>query len=184
MRSTSRRIPRRLIALGLAPLLALALLWGPALAQYVLPPAQATLTVDNATPAPGSEVECTCTVIDDQGNPVANQDVLFRIVSQPGTDASIGSTEVTKTTDDQGVARATLSVGSTPGEIVMECVADQAVSQVTIQVVSEVAALPATGTGTEAGGSVPWQPALLVLLGAALIGLTTWRVRRHGFKAG
>jgi hypothetical protein len=88
-----------------------------AFAQY--PPTIGSLTATaDQLPAPtGSTVDVTCTVRDTSGSPVAGEPCTFTIVSQPGNDASIGSLSVTRTTNSQGVAVATLNTGSTPGTI-------------------------------------------------------------------
>lgn len=170
------------VALGLALLLSAAFLWGSAFAQYVPPGAQAVLTVSPATPTVGSTAELRCNIADQQSRPLANQDVTFTIVSQPGTDASVGSTTVTRRTNAQGVATATLTVGSRSGNVVVECRVGQVASRVTVQVQAPPAALPRTGTGLESDSPTSWQPALLILLGMAIIGAVGWRVRSDGFR--
>ena len=66
-------------------------------------------------PPTGGSVEVTCTVVDSAGAPVTqNEPCTFTVVSQPGTDASLGTTSVTVVTDEDGVATATLNTGSTP----------------------------------------------------------------------
>ena len=109
------------------------------------PPPVGSVTVASAstTPLAGDSTELTATVRDNEGNPIADQDVTFSITSQPGNDASLGSLSKTVKTDQNGVAKVSLFAGSTPGNIVVEIVAGEKTSQLTIQVLG--ALLPVTG---------------------------------------
>lgn len=136
-----------------------------ALAQYPPPAGTVTASAETDAAPTGASVDVTCTVLDTAGAPVENEPCTFTIVSQPGADASIGSEPVTKVTDANGVATATLHTGSTPGVIVVEVEARGAPSQVSITTGAEpgiappaapsepVSQLPATGSGGIAGTS-------------------------------
>ncbi len=134
--------------------------WQQAFAQY--PPTIGSLTAAaNPSPAPmGSTVDVTCTVRDTSGSPVAGEPCTFTIVSQPGSDASIGSLSVTKNTNSQGVATAKLDTGSTPGTIVVSVEARGISSQVSVTVVGEgaPAQLPTTGgpAPSDSAAGFPW----------------------------
>jgi hypothetical protein len=99
----------------------LALVFGSslAIAQYANPTGSATLTAGAVTASLNGQVPLTCTVRDAAGAPIANASCTFTIESQPGNDAAVGSTTITKTTDANGVATTTLRTGSTPGQIVV-----------------------------------------------------------------
>jgi hypothetical protein len=116
------------------------------LAQYPPPAGAVTVSVDETAPPTGGSVEVTCTVVDSAGAPVANEPCTFTIVSQPGTDASLGTTSVTVVTDDDGVATAILSTGSTPGLIVVEVKALGVSSRVSVATGVEPGLAPPTGT--------------------------------------
>jgi hypothetical protein len=136
-----------------------------ALAQYPPPAGSVTASADTDAASTGASVDVTCTVLDTAGAPVENELCTFTIVSQPGTDASIGSDPVTKVTDANGVATATLHTGSTAGVIVVEVEARGVPSQVSITTGAEpgiappsspsepASQLPATGAGGIAGTS-------------------------------
>lgn len=149
-----------------------------ALAQYPPPAGSVTASAEADAAATDASVDITCTVLDTAGAPVANEPCTFTIVSQPGTDASIGSDPVTKVTDANGVATATLHTGSTPGVIVVEVEAQGAPSQVSITTGAEpgiappsspsepVSQLPATGAGGIAGTSSDTATKGVLIMGA------------------
>jgi hypothetical protein len=149
-----------------------------ALAQYPPPAGTVTAASDTEAAPTGSSVDVTCTVLDTAGAPVAGEPCTFTIVSQPGTDASIGSTSLTKLTDANGVATATLHTGSTPGVIMVEVEARGLSSQVTVTTDVEpgiappaapsepVSQLPATGGGGIAGTSTDAATKGALLVGA------------------
>lgn len=103
-------------------------------AQYPSPGAGVTLEASDTTVGVGGTTLLTCSVFDDDGDPAANSVCTFSIVSEPGTDAALGSKVVTKVTNAQGVATASLFVGSTPGIIVVEVDSGDAVSSILITV--------------------------------------------------
>jgi hypothetical protein len=165
MRGT-RTVLKTLVLLATLALLIYGSGWlSTALAQYPPPAGTVTAASDaDAAPTEGS-VDVTCTVLDTAGAPVAGELCTFTIESQPGTDATIGTGPVTEITDANGVATATLYVGSTPGDIVVEVEARGLSSQVTVTAGGEpgiappaapsapVSQLPATGGGGIAGMS-------------------------------
>jgi len=142
----------------LVALMVLTIAGGTASAQYPPPVGSVTASLSDPTPATGTSVTCTCTVLDTVGNPVAGEVCEFTITSQPGTDASLSST--TAITNAQGIATVTLFTGSTPGTIVVEAEARSIESQATA--VAEAAtpvvpatpgAAPPTGVGQGDGGT-------------------------------
>ena len=183
------------IVSGLSTLLALALLWAPGFAQYPPPVASVAGSVGTANPPTGSSTTLTCAVVDPAGNPVANEPCSFTIITQSGTDASLGDKTVTKLTNAQGIATASLATGSAPGPIVVSMSARGVSSQVTVNVQSAGAMLPATlaeietaaqaATGpAQALASRPWgQIAILASLALAVGGLAVARVRQGGPQA-
>ena len=139
-------------------LVALVIAGGTASAQYPPPVGSVTASLSDPTPATGTSVTCTCTVLDTVGNPVAGEVCEFTITSQPGTDASLSST--TAITNAQGIATVTLFTGSTAGTIVVEAEARSIESQATA--IAEAAtpvppatpgAAPPTGVGQGDGGT-------------------------------
>jgi len=133
-----------LIVISLLVALAGAALTSEARAQVYPPPVGSLTLTSESTSAPTrASIGLTATLRDDQGNPIADQDVTFTIVSQPGDDASLGSLSHTVKSDQNGLAQVTLFTGSTLGQIVIDVVAGEKTSQITVQVLEE--ALPATG---------------------------------------
>lgn len=178
MRGT-RTVLKTLVLLATLALLIYGSGWlSTALAQYP-PPAGTVTGASDADAAPtGGSVEVTCTVLDTAGAPVAGEACTFTIVSQPGTDASIGTGSVTEITDADGVATATLNVGSTAGDIVVEVEARGLSSQVTVTAGGEpgiappavpsapISQLPATG-----GGGIAGMPGDAATKGALAMGV-------------
>ena len=84
---------------------------------------------------------------DEDDQPVSGVDITFGIEQQPGTDASLeGESEVTKTSDDEGVAEATLKVGSKTGTIEVSATAEGQTETINITVVEETPTAEATPT--------------------------------------
>jgi len=108
-------------ALVVAFSVSVALVFGSSLAvaQYANPTGSATITAGAVTAPVNGQVPLTCTLRDASGAPIANAECTFTIESQPGNDAAVGSTTITKITDANGVATTTLRTGSTPGQIVV-----------------------------------------------------------------
>jgi|GEM_PF-5817274 len=159
------------------------------LADY--PPAIGSVSAaaGSTASAPGSNVNINCTVQDASGAPVAGQPCVFTIVSQPGTDASIGSLTTVRNTDSNGIATAVLHTGSTPGNIVVSIESGGVTSQVTVTVqgaqTSAPQEFPSSGGAPADGGSTPWWPkAGFLMLGMIFVltgAFTTLRSR--GIKA-
>lgn len=161
---------RLIVLAALAVALAATLAWGSrGLHAQPYPPPVGSLTV-SAAPTPaliGSSVTVSAVVRDVAGNPSPNQQVVFIITDQPGTDASLeGALSVTKTSDDEGIARAQLFTGSTPGVIIVEITSGAMTSQASVTVETEEApeVVPPTG-GARPGDAGP--PASLIALAAA-----------------
>ena len=68
---------------------------------------------------------------------MADEPCTFTIISQPGTDASLGAPSVIVKTNAQGIATAVLTVGTKAGAIVVGVSARGIQSQVTVNVVEE-----------------------------------------------
>ena len=170
----------RKLAAGFAAVFALGILAGglilaaEARAQNYPPPV-GSLSVEAASTTTGGTSDITATVLDESGNPVEGAEVVFRIVSQPGNDATWadGSVETTALTDACGIAIAVLNAGSDPGSIIIETISGAKTSQVTVAV--EAAApggLPPTGAIPDGGddGVAAWQIAFLAAGAVALAG--------------
>jgi hypothetical protein len=146
--------------------------------SYPPPIGSMTVAADTTVPNVGANVGLSATVLDADGNPIANEDVTFTIASQPGNDAVLASR--TGKTDQNGVVRVTLYTGTTRGEIVITVVSEAKTSQITLQAGG---ALPPTGSVPveRDGGLAGWLVALIA--GAALIaagmGALAIRARRR-----
>ncbi len=145
---------------------------------YPPPVGSLSVATSTTTPSTGSTTTLTATVLDNAGNPVADAEVLFQIVTQPGADArfSNGQTSIAGKTGPDGIATATLSVGSTTGNILVKMIAGDKTSQLTLQVQGAPGAPPTGGEPPSegAGGPAGWQAVLIaaglfVLLAAAVI---------------
>ncbi|MDP2947937.1 MAG: hypothetical protein Q8P22_00150 [Chloroflexota bacterium] len=192
MIAPARRVLNAIALAGIAVIATLVASWIVAFAQYPPPVGSVTTTASNTSPATGASVTVTCTVLDTQGNPVANEPCTFTIVSQPGTDATLdGATTVTKTTNAQGKATAVLSAGSAPGQIVVSTGARGIASQVTVSTQAAApapaatlppgavpGAAPPTGGGSPGDGGQPlglWIVVALAGTAAALASLVVAR---------
>jgi hypothetical protein len=155
MRGTGR-VWKTLVFLATMAILVYTAGWlSTALAQYPPPAGTVTGGSDTATAPIDESVELTCTVLDTAGAPVADAPCTFTIVAQPGTDASIGSLSVTKLTDANGVATATLYAGTAAGVIVVEVEAQGLTSLVVVTAGAE----PGIAPPTEPSGVPPQLPA-------------------------
>ncbi len=117
---------------------------------------------------------------DENGEPVSGTDVTFKIEEQPGDDSNLeGDLDVTKTSDAEGIAEATLSVGSTPGEIIVSATAEGETETVTITVIEQAAT-----EGDDGGGGIgAWIAAPIIAALLALAGGGYWVYRRRLQKA-
>lgn len=177
--------------LSLAAILVLGL-WagGPTLVQEAraqnYPPPVGSLSVEAASTIPGATTNVTATVLDASGNPVVGAEVIFRITSQPGTDAhwADGGLETTAITDADGVATAVLVAGTEAGNIIIETLSGEKTSQVTVavlegqQVPIEVPITGSTPPGGGDNGLATWQIALLAILAGTLAGGFAVMIRR------
>jgi len=181
----------RKLAAGLAELVVIgilvagAILAGQAHAQ-TYPPPVGSLSVEasSATTTTGGTSDITATVLDESGNPVEGAEVTFRIVSQPGDDASFadGGLETTGLTDASGIATVVLNAGSEPGSIIIETVSGAKTSQVTVTVEEAAGGLPPTGASPRSGGDsgvATWQIALMAVGAVALAGGAVIIARRN-----
>jgi len=132
----------------------------------------------NANPGLGDDVTIDVTVLDAAGDPVADTDCTVSITSQPGTDASVTTPDVT--TDADGTASATVNVGNTSGtvEVKVDCGGVTALVSLVAAEAAPPASLPSAGTGTDFAAN-PMGPArivaliLLAALGVTLVGTGT-----------
>lgn len=131
--------------------------------------------VSNPNPQPGETVELTVTVTDDAGNPRPGVACTFTIITQPGSDASLGATEAT--TDENGQATVPLNVGSTPGLVEVQADCEGLTEVLAVNVGGEVLA-PETGSAP-IDGSPAGALALAVLL-ATIGGTSLYWARRRG----
>ena len=153
-----------LVALA-ASLLALPLFHGAARAQYPPPTGNVTLTAGTTTTTPGSSVPISATIRDQYGSVVAGVACTFSIISQPGTGASVVPGPFT--TDLNGLARTTLSAGSTAGTIVVGALCGELSAQVSV-VNSAAVGLPPTGTSQADDTPAGMTWVLGIAAGAAL----------------
>ena len=119
MMRLSRRTLRPISVAGVGVLIALVASWAVAFAQYPPPVGSVTANVSDPSPDTGASVSVTCVVVDSQGQPVADEPCTFTIISQPGTDATLGAPSVIVKTNAQGQATAVLNVGTIAGAIVV-----------------------------------------------------------------
>lgn len=116
--------------------------------------------VSDATPAPGSAVTVSCTVLGANGAPLAGQPCTFSIVSAPAGTSFGGSQSVVASSDNSGVATAVLSTSATPGVIIVRMESGGVSSQITINT-GGPQELPPTG-GTSDGAGRWLLPGLLI----------------------
>ena len=126
----------RLVAVA-AALAAFVFLAGAASAQYPAPIGSITSSSSSTSADIRESVVITCAVNDAGGAPLAGRTVTFSISSNPGN-ASLE--ESSGTTDSQGVAEATLNVGSSAGQVQVTCQSEGKSSTVTTQVLGARAA--------------------------------------------
>ncbi len=128
-------------------------------AQY--PPVQGSvsLAVSNPVVPVGGNTTLSTQIVNEAGQPIANAPVTFSIVSEPGTDAAVGSKVVTRTPAANGVATTNLYVGTTPGVIVVSATSGSFSSTSIVQVTGPGAAgAPAPGPAV-----APLSPASPIL---------------------
>ena len=156
-------------AMILGLLLPVAMLKGFVSAQPYPPPVGSLSAGASPTaPTVGGTSTVTAAVLDNAGNPVSDADVLFQIVSQPGTGVTFanGLTQITARTGTNGVATVVLSAGTTPGTVIVKVVSGDKTSQLTLQV-QPAGPVPVPAAGgpppSEGGGGglTAWQAALI-----------------------
>jgi hypothetical protein len=155
------------------------------------------LTVSLDPVAIGGSTAVLAVFADENDKPVSGADISFKIEEQPGSDADLeGTAEVAKTSDAEGLAEATLNVGSTPGEIVVSATAEGQTETVTVTVGTGEATpapsptpggeptpdggSPTAGGEDEGGGNGAWPYVIGGIAGglAALGGGLWWWRRR------
>ncbi|MPZ47984.1 MAG: hypothetical protein GEU75_01485 [Dehalococcoidia bacterium] len=112
-------------------------------AQYPNPLGSVTLTSSDPDAQPGQDVPLVCEVLDVTGAPVAGENCVFSIESEPGTDAAVGSKVVVRVTDVFGQARTNLYTGTTPGVVVVRTQAGALSSTILVDVAGGSALPPA-----------------------------------------
>jgi len=134
---------------------------GQAWAQYPPPVGSVALAAEDATPALGTEVDVTATVLDDSGVPAEGVDCTFRIAQAPGSTASVDPGPAT--TDADGSVSTTLNTGNTAGTIVVEAECGELSALVSLVASAGAeapppASLPETGIGAQPddGGATVW----------------------------
>ena len=156
------------------------------------------LDVSLETVAVGGSTIVLAAFADDNDEPISGVDITFSIETQPGSDANLeDEAELTKTSDSEGVAKATLNVGSDPGEIVVSATAEGQTETVTITVVGAGEASPAqnptagaeptpiegasSGAEEEDGGGTSAWPYVVggVVIALAALGGGVWWLRRR-----
>lgn len=172
------------VALGVALVAGLALSvslvsGGVARAQYPPPGGNVTVTPSDPTPDVGETVTLTIAVVDEDGNPVANQACVAQVTSQPGTGASVLNPNVQ--TDANGNATVQVNVGDTAGAVTVTVTCGE-LSGSAVLSVGEAPAPPETGTGGNLaeGNGATWRLFLiagLAVLAASGAGAAWLRVR-------
>ncbi len=120
------------VAIIIAAFAALVAFAGSSQAQYPSPEGNVTAKADNTSPGTNSDVTLTCEVKDEAGAAKVNVPCIFKIESQPGTDASLDAK--VRFTDGKGIATNVLHTGSTSGAIVISMTSDVLSSTVIVQV--------------------------------------------------
>lgn len=168
----------------------------------VAPGLDVTIAASEGSVALGGFVTISVTVVDGNGDPLADTECSFSIVSQPGDDAVVGQAPVF--TDGAGNVSTTLNVGSTAGEIEIEANCGGTTVSVEIEAgddgdaddvvdvggdddaAAPPASLPDTGSGgyVDAIGSMRGALiALLAGLGVAFVGAGLLTGRLGGQRA-
>ncbi|MBI2912963.1 MAG: hypothetical protein HYY03_03490 [Chloroflexi bacterium] len=153
-------------------------------AQTYPPPVGSLSTQSSSTtPLVGATTTLSATVLDSAGTPVVGSSVVFIIDSQPGSDATFsnGLNQITASTDATGTATAVLSVGRSPGSIIVKTISGDKTSLLTLQVQSAVGVPPTGGRPSSEGGGLglaAWQAALLAASIAVFLSGSVFAVRR------
>lgn len=171
----------------------------------VAPGLDVTIAASEGSVALGGFVTISVTVVDGNGDPLADTECSFSIVSQPGDDAVVGQAPVF--TDGAGNVSTTLNVGSTAGEIEIEANCGGTTVSVEIEAgddgdaddaddvvdvgddddaAAPPASLPDTGNGGYAYGISSMRVALIALLaglGFAFVGAGLLTGRLGGQRA-
>ena len=141
------------------------------------------MTAETTSPPVGGAAGISVTARDQTGAAVAGIACTFRVISQPGNDATVDAGPFV--TNASGVANTTLRAGSTPGNIVVGAICGELSSQVLVTAGAAAPApgLPATGQGPGASEPAGWVLGVLLGgLGALTLGLGLRRAasRRSG----
>ena len=79
---------------------------------------QTSLVAVLDTVTAGGSTDLLALCADENRKPLPDVDITFKIDQEPGSDSSLdGQAEVTKTSDAEGVAEATLNVGNSSGGV-------------------------------------------------------------------
>jgi hypothetical protein len=149
-----------------AGLLLVGMLGSTASAVYPPPTGSVSMSTSSATPAAGTSVSISTTVLNQFGSPAFGLSCTFQVLSQPGSNAVVDAGP--KMTDDNGVATTTLNVGTAAGTIVVGANCGELSGQVSVAVQGAPGAttlrLPPTGTGPDAAA-----PTWLIVLATGLV---------------
>ncbi|MBE3109593.1 MAG: Ig-like domain-containing protein [Acidobacteria bacterium] len=150
---------------GLAAGFLLVGMLGGTASAYPPPTGSVSMSTSSSTPAAGTSITISTTVLNQFGSPAFGLSCTFEVISQPGSGAAVDASP--KLTDDNGVASTTLNVGTTSGSIVVGANCGTLSGQVLVNVQSGAPGavqlrLPATGTGSEEA------PSGLMLLAALM----------------
>jgi len=155
-------------AVGAAMLLAVHA--GTASAQYP-PPTGSCAAVSSATVSvPGGSVDLTVTVRDASGKPLPNAHVEVRVISQPGTGATLTPPSGTSDANGQFKTKLTLGEGTGTVQVSVDCGDVETSASVVAGAVAEVLAPPDTGFGPDAsddGWLLGWS--IMLASGAAVL---------------
>lgn len=126
---------------------------GAAHAQYPQPTGSVAVTAAASNVTVDGSVAITATLRDLNGGVLANESCTLAIASQPGTGASVSPTS--GETDANGAVHATVSVGSTPGFVVVRVTCDGLAGAVTVVASAAVVPTPPSAAGGPAGVGKP-----------------------------
>ena len=118
----------------------------------------------------------TVTIHDDGGNAVPGVSCAFTVLSEPGTDASVGSQPLK--TDASGQVTATLHTGSSAGTVKVSAQCGAVTQVLDVNVTSPPASLPDTGMVPARTTGGPALEILMLVLLLSPLGLAAANVVR------
>ena len=124
-----------------------------ALADYPPPNGSVEFEVSDTTVDIGEAVTLTLTVLDADGNPVANAACSISITDQPGSGASVAQDSAE--TDAEGAITGTLDVGGSVGNVVVTAVCPAGPDASTVLSASGTVVVAGTGESAPPPASLP-----------------------------